>query len=201
MPPSEPGVKLQTTLPAFPIETARLRLRPFAEADFDDLYGFQSLPAAARYLYTEPRSREETRALLDAWLACTTFSEDDDKLVLAMETKGSGRVVGEVLLILRSTKHRQGEIGFLLHPDFHGRGLAREASLPLMRLGFERFGLHRIYGRCDARNSASARLMERLGLRHEAALRENEFVKGEWTTELVYALLASEWAERGGQGG
>jgi RimJ/RimL family protein N-acetyltransferase len=184
---------LQTTLPAFPIETARLRLRPFEDGDFEDLYAFQSLPVAARYLYTEPRSREETRVLLDAWIAGTAFAATDDKLVLALETKDGARVIGEVLLILRSVPHRQGEIGFLLHPVFHGRGFAFEAALPLLRAGFEHFGLHRIYGRCDARNTASARLMEKLGLRREAALRENEFVKGVWTSELVYALLAREW--------
>ena len=191
-------MNLHTTLPTFPLETARLRLRPFAERDFEDLYAFQSLPAAARYLYTEPRSREATRDLLDAWLACTTFAEDDDRLVLALEAKDSGRVIGEVLLILRSAKHRQGEIGFILHPDFHGRGFAYEASLPLLKIGFGHFKLHRLYGRCDARNTASARLMERLGLRREAELRENEFVKGEWTSELVYALLAREWSARSG---
>jgi RimJ/RimL family protein N-acetyltransferase len=59
-------------------------------------------------------------------------------------------------------------------------------------------GLHRILGRLDARNAASAKLLERLGMRREAHIVENEFVKGEWTDELLYALLAREWAARGG---
>ena len=183
-------------LPVFPFETPRLFLRPFTKADFEDLYAFQSLPAAARYRYTEPRNRQEVRKLLNGWIKNTAFADDDDKLVLATETKDSGRVIGEVLLTLRSAQHRQGEIGFLLHPDFHGQGFAFEAMLPLLKLGFDHFGLHRIYGRCDARNTASARLMARLGLRREAELHENAFVKGEWTSELVFALLAREWAER-----
>lgn len=194
--PENPGVDLPTALLTFPLETARLLLRPFTPQDFEDLHAFQSLPVAARYRYTEPRSPEETRELLDGWLRSRGFTADDDKLVLALEMKETGRVIGEVLLTLRSAEHRQGEIGFILHPDFHGRGLAYEACQPLLKLGFETFGLHRIFGRCDARNLASARLMERLGLRREAELRENRFVKGAWTSEAVFALLAREWRER-----
>jgi RimJ/RimL family protein N-acetyltransferase len=66
----------------------------------------------------------------------------------------------------------------------------------LLRLGFEDLGLHRIAARCDARNTASARVMERAGLRREAHLVQSEFVKGEWTDELIYAILRSEWAAR-----
>jgi RimJ/RimL family protein N-acetyltransferase len=63
----------------------------------------------------------------------------------------------------------------------------------MLRLGFVELGLHRIIGQCDARNTASARVMERLGMRREAHLIANEFVKGEWTDELIYAMLDREW--------
>jgi len=64
----------------------------------------------------------------------------------------------------------------------------------MLRLGFEQLGLHRIVGRLEARNAASAAVLERLGMRLEAHLRENEWVKGEWQSELVYAMLETEWA-------
>jgi RimJ/RimL family protein N-acetyltransferase len=83
-----------------------------------------------------------------------------------------------------------------LHPEHHGRGLAGEAAAVLLRLGFEDLGLHRVIGRfdgrCDGRNTASAKVMERLGMRREAHFRQNELVKGEWCDELVYAILAEE---------
>ena len=82
----------------------------------------------------------------------------------------------------------------MVHPEHHGRGYGKEGALLLLRLGFEELRLHRIVGRCDARNAASARLMERLGMRREAHLLENEFVKGEWADELDYAMLEREWA-------
>ena len=66
----------------------------------------------------------------------------------------------------------------------------------MLSLGFEELGLHRIVGECDARNSASARVLERLGMRREAHLVENEFVKGEWASALIYATLDREWRAR-----
>lgn len=63
----------------------------------------------------------------------------------------------------------------------------------MLRFGFETLVLHRIIGRCDARNMPSARVMERLGDRPEAHLIDNEFIKREWTDELASAMLDREW--------
>lgn len=63
----------------------------------------------------------------------------------------------------------------------------------MLRLGFDGLNLHRITGRLDARNTASARVLEKLGMRREAHLIDNEHVKGEWASELIYAMLAREW--------
>lgn len=179
--------------PAYPIVTSRLELRPFAPADLDALYEMRSRDDVNRYLYTEPFTREEAREALADRMRRVALEAEGDRLVLAVVLRDSGAVIGDVVLVWLSEEHRQGELGFTLHPDHHGRGYAGEAAVELLRLGFEELGLHRIIGRCDGRNAASARLMERLGMRREAHLRENEFVKGEWTDELVYALLASEW--------
>lgn len=180
--------------PAYPIETARLRLRPFTADDFDALHAIQSRPDVARYLYWGPRSREEVREALAGRARYTAIKAEGDSLLLAIERRDSGAMIGDVNLQWLSAAHKGGEIGFVLHPDQHGRGYGREAALEMLRLGFEGLSLHRIIGRCDARNDASARLMERLGMRREAHFRENEWVKGEWCDEYVYALLAAEWA-------
>jgi len=63
----------------------------------------------------------------------------------------------------------------------------------LLRISFEQLEAHRVVGRLDGRNIASARVLEKLGMRKEAHFRENEFVKGEWTDELIYAILRREW--------
>jgi RimJ/RimL family protein N-acetyltransferase len=93
-----------------------------------------------------------------------------------------------VRYLYQETQTRQGDIGFVFHPAYHGKGYAFEAAREMLRLGVERVRFRRIEGRCDARNGASARLMERLGMRREA-----HFVENEWGSELVYAILAREW--------
>lgn len=180
----------------FPLITERLLLRPFTDADLDALQAMHGRQDVTRYLYWEPRSREDTRELLGRLKRMTGFEGDGDALRLAAGLKGSRDVVGDFSLWRTSAEHNQAEIGFVVHPDHHGKGYATEAASVLLRIGFEEARFHRIVGRCDARNDASARLMERLGMRREAHLRENEFVKGEWTDELVYAILAREWEER-----
>ncbi|GGK94553.1 N-acetyltransferase [Sphaerisporangium melleum] len=180
--------------PPYPIETPRLSLRPFTMDDLDELYSFHSRPDVARYLYWDARTRDETRAALETKIGQAELLKDGDALNIAVELRETGALIGDLSLFWRSSEHRQGEIGFVFHPAYHGRGLATEASREILRLGFAGLGLHRIYGRCDARNTASARLMERLGMRREAHFVENEMFKGEWGEELVYAMLQREWS-------
>ncbi len=180
-------------VPMFPIRAPRLDLRPYRLHDLDDMHAFHRLPEVARFLYWEPRDRDETREVLRFKASQVALVAEGDTLALAAIWRAVGRVVGEVNLRWTSRTHRQGEVGFVFNPAFHGRGLATEAAREMLRLGFEELGLHRIVGRCDARNDASARLLRRLGMRREAHFVENEMFKGEWGDEFVYAMLAREW--------
>jgi RimJ/RimL family protein N-acetyltransferase len=176
-----------------PLESERLFLRPFTADDFGALFAIQSRSDVARWLYWGPRNEDEVRASLETKIASSTLVNDNDSLSLAVVLKSSSEVIGEGSLFLLSAEHRQGEIGFIFHPDHHGHGYATETARLLLRLAFEEFGLHRVIGRLEPRNAASARLLERLEMRREAHFIENEFVKGEWQSELVYALLEREW--------
>jgi RimJ/RimL family protein N-acetyltransferase len=102
-------------------------------------------------------------------------------------------VVGDVGLQWVSERDRTAEIGFIVDPRQQGKGYATEAARALVDWAFAAAGLHRVIGRLEARNAASARVLEKLGMRLEAHLVENEWVKGEWQSELVYAILEHEW--------
>jgi RimJ/RimL family protein N-acetyltransferase len=180
--------------PDYPITTERLILRPFTSDDLDDLYAYQSRADVVRFLYWGVRGKDEIAEVLERRMGMTTLEKEEDILVLAVEL--SGTVIGDVNLSWRSVEHQTAEFGFVFNPEFHGRGYASEAAVEMLKLGFDTMGLHRIIGRADGRNTASARLMEKLGLRREAHFVRNEFVKDEWTDEVVYAMLASEWADR-----
>jgi RimJ/RimL family protein N-acetyltransferase len=183
-------------MPHYPIETARLHLRLFEPGDLDDLFEYMSRPDVVRYLYGGVKDLAEADVTLRRWMSASTLAHEDDRLVLAAVLRERRKVIGEVTLKLVSREHRQGEVGWIFNPDFGGQGYATEAATAMLTLGFSHYGFHRIFARCDARNVASYRLMERLGMRREAALVHNEFFKGEWGNEYVYALLDSEWAAR-----
>jgi RimJ/RimL family protein N-acetyltransferase len=139
--------------------------------------------------------------VLETKVGQRALEDEGQVLALAAVLRETGTVVGEVSLHWLSRRHRQGEIGFVFHPRYQGRGLATEAAGVMLGLGFDGLGLHRLVGRCDALNLASARLMERLGMRREAHFVHNEIFKGSWGDELVYAMLEDEWRARAGGGG
>lgn len=181
------------------IRTERLLLRPFRWADLAALTDIQSREDVARYLYWEPRSEDDVRRALARKMEETAMDADGQTADFAVLLAGTGTLVGDVTLILRSATHRQGELGYVFHPDHAGHGYATEACRALLRLAFDGLDLHRVIGRLEAGNTASARVLERLAMRREAHLVENEWIKGGWQSELVYAILQAEWRARGSQ--
>lgn len=179
--------------PDYPIVTDRLSLRPLTHGDLNDLNAYESLPDIARYLYWEPRDLEATRIALDKRVTRVAIENEGDVIDLAITLRESGELLGTCVLIWTSKEHHQGEIGYILKPAAHGHGYATEAAREMLALGFGRLGLHRIVGRLDGRNTASGRVLEKLGMRREAHLVQNEWVKGEWSDEVIYAMLAEEW--------
>ena len=181
--------------PAWPLRTERLNLRPFAADDLDSLHAIHSDEHVARWLYNDPRSLEETRELLANKIGGASARGEGEWLSAAAVLRETGELVADVALLWASEAHRQGELGFIVHPDHQGRGYATEAARPLVAFAFETLGLHRVVGRLEPRNVGSARVLEKLGMRREGHLVENEWVKGEWQSELVYAILAREWRD------
>lgn len=189
--------------PAYPIQTERLLLRPLdLSTDVAALHAFQSDPEVCRYLPYEPRTRAEIEAILaDPTRVRWALSEPGEALDLAIVLKETGELVGDVLLFWRTETN--GEIGYVLHPAHQGRGYVAEATRALLALAFAPvaeggLGLHRVIGRIDQRNAASARVLTGLGMRQEAVLVENEWFKGEWSTEVDFAILDREWRARQG---
>ena len=179
----------------WPLETDRLLLRPFEEDDLDALHAIYSDATVVRWLYNDARTLDETRELLERKVAGAELRAEGDWLSLAVVLRANGELAGDVSLLWASERHRQGELGFAFHPAHQGRGYATEAARPMLELAFETLRLHRLVGRLEPRNVGSARVLEKLGMRREAHLVENEWVKGEWQSELVYAILDREWRD------
>jgi RimJ/RimL family protein N-acetyltransferase len=174
----------------WPLVTERLHLRPHNVDDAEWLHELYSRPDVARHLLDEPWTAEVTREKLAERLAKTDIDGDTGALALVIEHDGVP--IGDVALWLTDHEQRQGEIGWVLDPDHSGRGFASEAVRAVIALGFDHYKLHRITAQMDARNSASAALARRVGLRLEAHHVQDWFSKGEWTDTLIFARLASE---------
>jgi RimJ/RimL family protein N-acetyltransferase len=180
--------------PTYPIRTERLLLRPLAPADVDALVTYRGRADVARYVPFEPMTREGVLDRVAGVWARTELTSEGQALTLGFEIAGTGVVIGDAVLFWHSSEHRGGEIGYVLNPQYGGHGYATEAARAVLALGFDGLGLHRIVARVDERNVASANVCRRLGMRQEAHLIENEMFKGEWSSELDFAMLASEWS-------
>ena len=180
--------------PDWPLETERLTLRPFVEDDFEAMHAMRSSPEVARYLYQGPSTPEQTNDRLTRLIANKAWEQEDDWFSAAAVERASGITVGDMAFHWVSEADRTAEIGFVFDPRHQGQGLATEASRALVDWAFVTAGMHRVIGRLDARNAASARVLEKLGMRLEAHFVENEWVKNEWQSELVYAVLDREWS-------
>ena len=169
-------------------------LRPWRLAELDTFHRLRGDPEVVRYLYDEPLTRD----LADAKLRSlkSSIAAPGDWINVAVEVAASGEVAGDVGIGWTSEVHQLVELGYTFFAAHRGQGYATEASAAMIDLAFTGLGAHRVCAHLDARNTASAGVLERLGFRREADFVENEWVKGEWTDEAVYGILASEWAPR-----
>ena len=177
-----------------PILTERLVLRRFAAGDLDAYHAYHSLPETARFLPGEAKSYTKSMESVGKY-ANFVFEKEGDWICLAIEAADSPGLLGEVVLKWLPGCG-QAEIGWSLAPEARGRGVATEAAGALLKLGFGELHFHRINAKLDALNTASAALCERLRMRLESTQVDKWHYKGRWATEVVYAMLESEWKSR-----
>ncbi|HEV7305792.1 GNAT family N-acetyltransferase [Ensifer sp.] len=183
------------TLSDIRVFTERLTIRPFSAGDFPGFFAYHQLPEVYRFLYQDPLDETGAQAKF-AKASAPRLAEDGDVAVFAVERREDGALIGEVLLKLASKAAEQAETGYIFNPAFAGKGYATEAMRAVLDLGFSRLNFHRIFARLDALNSGSVGVAERLGMRREAHLIENDRFNGTWGDEFVYALLKREWLAR-----
>ncbi|MEU2582367.1 GNAT family protein [Streptomyces avermitilis] len=173
------------------METARLVLRKFTLGDAPGLAAYRSDPEVSRYQSWEsPVPTEEAERL------AVTLSAGDPRdpwwFQYAVERRDVPGLIGDVG-VRRSADGRQAELGFTLARAFQGCGYATEAVARVVKSLLADEGLHRVSGACDGRNVRSAGLLERVGFRREGHLVQSTWIKGEWTDDILFGLLASEY--------
>ena len=170
--------------------TDRLELRRFRPADAAAFAAYRSDPDVARHQSWEvPVSTEAAAALIEQ------FAADDPRapgwFQYAISLRSDDALIGDVGVNLDDNR-MQAEIGFTLAAAYQGRGYALEAVRRVLDHLFTERGLHRVSAECDARNVRSARLLERAGFRREGCRIAHTHLKGEWTDDLLFGLLATD---------
>jgi RimJ/RimL family protein N-acetyltransferase len=119
--------------------------------------------------------------------------EDRTRFVFAIVEKENERLIGAGEFNIRDNRNKTGEIGYIINPDFWGKGIATEVARHLIGFGFKQFQLHRIYATCDPRNIASSKVLEKVGMTLEGRMREDLLIKDGWRDSSIYSILEQEW--------
>ncbi|SEL15318.1 GNAT family N-acetyltransferase [Streptacidiphilus jiangxiensis] len=173
------------------LHTARLRLRPFADADAAPLYALHSNTDVMRY-WDSPPWTDPARA--ERFLTtCRTMADEDAGVRVAIERASDGAFVGWCTLTGWNPEYRSASMGYILNEAMWGHGYATEAAHAVLRWGFDTLDLNRVQAEADTRNVASARVLEKMGFVHEGTLREDCVVNGEVSDSWVFGLIRREW--------
>lgn len=181
----------QWEFPELPeIVTERLLIRKIRPSDAQDLLECLSDPIVTekmmhRRVITLAEMQDRVRAYLREY-ECHAGARFGAVL------RQSGKMIGSVMLTPVQYAGR-AVLGFYINRAYWGHGFAAEMVLATMQFGFSQAGLCRIEASCFEENLASARVMERCGMRCEGISEDYYFVHGELKNVKRYALLRRDW--------
>ena len=179
------------------LNTERLILRPMRVGDAADMFDYAQREDVTTYLLWSPhQSMSYTRDYLKY---IETRYDAGDFYDWAVVERSSGRMIGTCGFTRIDTPNNAGEIGYVLNPDFHGKGYGTEAANEALRFGFDVIGLHRIEAKFMEGNSASLRVMDKLGMIFEGFRRESMLVKGKYRTIGICSILFEDYRKRCGK--
>jgi RimJ/RimL family protein N-acetyltransferase len=178
------------------LETERLILRDFVPDDWQRVLEYQTNPLYLRYYeWTESDRTPESVREFVGWFLDHQKQNPRIKFQLAITLKSDNLLIGNCGIRMDKANSLEADIGYELDPQYWNHGYASEAANAIVDFGFSNFNLHRVWSWCVADNLGSAHVLEKLGMRLEGRLRENEHYKGRWWDTLMYGMLADEWTK------
>jgi ribosomal-protein-alanine N-acetyltransferase len=174
------------------LETERLILRKFLEEDWKDLYEYLSKENVVKFepydIYNEDKCKEEA------------INRSQNEAFWAVCLKENNKLIGNMYFKQQEPKQfMTWEIGYVFNPLYYGKGYATEASKRILNYGFEQMDVRRIIAKCNPKNSASWKLLERLSMRLEGHFKKPVYFKKTidgnaiWHDCYQYAMLEEEW--------
>jgi len=176
-----------------PLNTTRLTLRRFRPDDAADLYQYLSDARTYRFEPGEPLDRAQADQRAAELAASPHF--------WAVALRSTDQVIGQIYLKqIEPPEHLTCELGYIMSPVYQRQGYGAEAAAALVRQALAAGGMHRVVAHCNPENTASWRLLEKIGFRREALHRQDVFFRRDaagaplWSDTYVYARLAAEAA-------
>lgn len=178
-------------LPTPSLNTARLRLRPFEDADVDSLFTLHTNPNVLRY-WDSPAWKERSRG--EKFIKkCRTIAEEGSGARVAVDRLSDGAFIGWCSLTDFNPDFRSAALGYCYTDEVWGQGYATEVARAVLGWAYDTLDLNRVQAETDTRNAASARVLEKLGFLREGTLREDCIVNGDVSDSWVYGLLRRDW--------
>lgn len=169
-------------------KTERLTVRPFESNDSHDVFQIYNNEDTCRYLLHDQWTAQDLQEKFNKKLENRKLTKET---ALSLAVADNNRVIGD-LSVWYTDMRDTVEIGYAFLNEASGKGYGTEAVSGLVLELFNQFNVHRIQANLDARNTASQKLCERIGMRKEAHFIQDYWNKEEWTDSIVYGMLRSD---------
>jgi len=179
---------LQVNFTTFPtLETERLILRDISINDAPEIYFLRSDATVLTYLDKKP---DDSEAVSIEWIRMVKKNQEDNNSILwGITEKGNNRLIGTISFWRLIKEHYRAEIGYVLHPDYYGKGIMPEAMKAVLNYGFEKMQLHSVEANVNPANTGSIKALEKNGFVREAYFRENYYHDGKFLDSAIYSLV------------
>ena len=183
---------LQFSFNPFPVlETENLILRQISLEDATEVFEIRSNPETMKYI---PRPVAETIEDAQKFINdCNASIEKNEYINWAISQKSDGKLIGMIGFFRTQPENFRSEIGYILNPDFHGKGIMKEALDEALKYGFNTMNLHSVEAVIDPGNIASEKLLKKSGFEKEAHFKENFFYNNEFLDTVIYSILKSKF--------
>lgn len=171
------------------LEGSRIRLREFQADDLDPMVAYASDPEVMGWINTGQTFDRDLEQRYLADLLRIAQEPDRSEYSLAMVKPESGEMIGTGRITIEDREHRRGDIGYVVRRSHWGHGNATEAASLLVRFGFEELDLHRLFAVTHPDNRASARVLEKIGMKLEGRIRDHMRTQDGWRDSLLYAIV------------
>ncbi|MBN3552874.1 GNAT family N-acetyltransferase [Fictibacillus nanhaiensis] len=179
------------------LQKDRIRFREMLVEDWKAVHRYASQDIVSQYQPWGPNQEDDSIAYVNEVINDANRNPRK-RYAFAIVEKQANLLIGAGELQITSLTNRVGEIGYVFHPDYWGKGFATEAGQLLLKFGFDDLQLHRIFATCDPRNKASEKVLKKLDMKLEGVIRESILLKDGWRDSLLFSMLEHEWTDKKG---